>query len=236
MMLKSAPKLDAALARFVSDDGRVDYAVLEADGSALACARDLAQFDLTLLRSREEKLAFWINAYNCLALVGVLKHLRENRSYRGVMQSGYLGALRFFYLDRYVVGGRKLSLATIENRIRRGQLREPRIHFALVCASASCPPLKRGLYSAEHIDDDLDAAARNFICSPKGVYVERETHTLWLSPIFKWYHKDFEREAGSVVNYIARYLSDHERAYLERHGAQIRLRYGKYDWTLNSLR
>jgi hypothetical protein len=103
-MLRSAAQLDAALARVVGDDGRVDYVALQADDSALACARDLAQADLHQLQSREQQLAFWINAYNCLALVGVLKRLQRNPSYRGVMHGGVLGALRFFYLDRYVVG------------------------------------------------------------------------------------------------------------------------------------
>ncbi|MBI3734158.1 MAG: hypothetical protein HY259_12000, partial [Chloroflexi bacterium] len=63
--------------------------------------------------------------------------------------------------------------------------------------------------------------------------VERETHTVWLSPIFKWYRKDFERAAGSVLAYLARYWDEDDRAYLERHGAQVRLRYFKYDWSLN---
>jgi hypothetical protein len=225
--------LDAALARLVSAEGRVDYAALETDGSALACARDLARFDLTALRSREQKLAFWINAYNCLVLAGVLQRLERNPSYRGVMHAGVLSALRFFYLERYVVGGRALSLATIENRILRGELREPRIHFALVCASLSCPRLKHGLYSAEDIDAELEMAAQQFIRSAGGVRVEREAHTVWLSRIFKWYRKDFERAAGSVLAYVAPYLSADERAYLDRHGTQLRIRYIDYDWQLN---
>ncbi len=235
-MLHGVAQLDAALRQFVSADGQVDYAALDADGSVAACARELAAYDERMLQTRAQKLAFWINAYNCLALVGVLRRLQRDPRYRGVMQAGYLGALRFFYLDRFVVCGRSLSLSSIENKILRGELREPRIHFALVCASTSCPPLKRGLYSAEQIDAELDLAARQFIGNPKNVLVERETHTLWLSTIFKWYRKDFEREAGSVLNFLMRYFDDDARAYLERHGAQVRLRYFKYDWSLNRLR
>jgi uncharacterized protein DUF547 len=232
-MLKTAPQLDAALAHFVSEDGRVDYAALAAEGSALVCARELETCDLTLLQTRAEQLAFWINAYNCLVLVGVIRHLKNDSAYRGVMHRGWVSALRFFYLDHYLVGGRRFSLATIENHILRGELKEPRIHFALVCASASCPPLKNGLYSAEHIEAELDMAARQFIRSAKGVCVERETHTLWLSPIFKWYRSDFERAAGSHINYITRYLSADDAGYLDRHGAQVRVRHFNYDWRLN---
>jgi hypothetical protein len=232
-MVHGAAQLDAALARLVSADGRVDYAALESDGSALACARDLARFDLTALRSREQQLAFWINAYNCLVLAGVLERLGPNPSYRGVMHDGWAGALRFFYLDRHVIGGRKLSLATIENRILRGKLREPRIHFALVCAARSCPRLKHGLYSAEHIEAELEMAAQQFIRSPDGVRLEREARTVWLSRIFKWYRKDFERAAGSVLGYVARYLNEDERDYLDRHGTDLRIRFFDYDWQLN---
>lgn len=233
MMLQGAAHLDAALRRFVDAEGRVDYAALAADGSALACARELAACEPGALRSREERLAFWINAYNCLTLASVVEALRANPRYRGVMEGGLLGALRFFYLRRHTVCGRRLSLAAIENRILRGELQEPRVHFTLVCASASCPPLRHGLYSAEHIDEEMEMAARLFIHSRRGVWVERETHTVWLSPIFKWYRKDFERAAGSVLAYLARYWDEDDRAYLERHGAQVRLRYFKYDWSLN---
>ncbi|MEP7199124.1 MAG: DUF547 domain-containing protein [Chloroflexota bacterium] len=235
-MLRGAVQLDAALRQFVSADGKVDYAALDAEGSASACAREIAECDERMLQTREQKLAFWINAYNCLTIVGVLRRLERDPHYRGVMSSGWLGALRFFYLDRYVVCGRTLSLSTIENKILRGELREPRVHFALVCASTSCPPLKRGLYSAEQIDAELDMAARQFIQNPKHALIERETHTLWLSAIFKWYRKEFERAAGSVPNYLTRYLDDEARAYLDRHGAELKVRYFTYDWGLNSER
>src|SRR5438105_13293394 len=100
------------------------------------------------------------------------------------MHGGWLGALRFFYIDRHVVGRRRLSLATIENRILRGELHEPRIHFALVCAALGCPLLKHGLYSAEDIEAEPESAAQQFIRSPRGVHIEREQRIVWLSRIF----------------------------------------------------
>ena len=232
-LLSSASQLDAALHRFVDEHGRVDYGAIGADGTLAERARELERFDRESLHSREDKLAFWINAYNTLVLVGVLDALKQRPQRPGVAVGGWLGLLRFFYLKRYIVGGTKLSLATIENRILRKDLREPRVHFALVCAATSCPPLKQGLYTAERIHAELDNAAQQFIRSPAGVLVERETHTLWLSRIFKWYHGDFERAAGSVLKYVRPYLSADDQAYLDRHEPQVRLRYFNYNWQLN---
>lgn len=232
-LLRSAPQLDAALHRFVDEHGMVDYAAVQADGTIEASARELEHFDLSALENRAEKLAFWINAYNSLVLAGVLAALKRDPQTTSVAAGGWLGVVRFFYLKRYSVGGKQLSLATIENRILRKELREPRVHFALVCAATSCPPLKQGLYAAERIEAELDSAARLFILSPIGVLVEPETHTLWLSRIFKWYHGDFERAAGSVLSYVTPYLSVGDQAYLERHRPQVRLRYFGYDWRLN---
>ena len=76
-------------------------------------------------------------------------------------------------------------------------------------------------------------AARQFIQSPSGALVERETHTLWLSRIFKWYHGDFERAAGSVLKYVMPYLSADDQDYLGRHQSEVRLRYFAYSWQLN---
>ena len=244
ILLPAVARFDAALRQCVDAAGRVDYAAFADNESLRQRVAELAMHDWDALRSRAEKLAFWINAYNTLVIASVVEAVRRDPNFRGVLGSDtwalwplqrakdLLAGARFF-LRGHGVGGRKVSLYSIEHRILRGELREPRIHFALVCGAESCPPLRRGLYSAAHIDAELDNAARNFIGNPQFVLIERETHTVWLSAIFKWYRNDFERAAGSVLNYIAQYRSDDERAYLERHGAQAHLRYFKYNWTLN---
>src|SRR5439155_689604 len=106
-------KDEKRLRQLVDAEGRVDYAALRSDGSALARARELETCDLEALQGRAEKLAFWINAYNALVLAGVLRALRERPEMRGLADGGGLGLLRFFYLQRYCVGRRRLSLATI---------------------------------------------------------------------------------------------------------------------------
>jgi hypothetical protein len=253
ILLPSALRLDIALQKYVDPAGRVDYGALGNEASVRERSKELEACNLSALYTREEKLTFWINTYNLLVIVGVLDELRRNPSYQGVLGGDawalwpprriaeLLGAWRFFYRRVYVVGGQPLTLADLEHRILRDELKEPRIHFALVCAADSCPPLRRGLYSTDTIHEELDTATRNFIRSPKGSYIERETHTVWLSPIFEWYRRDFEQAMRSRVekaalHYAMRYLTDDDLLYLKRHGAQVRLRYFKYNWTLNARR
>jgi hypothetical protein len=114
-----------------------------------------------------------------------------------------------------------MSLYTLENTIIRKRFREPRIHFALNCASSSCPPLPERLFAAESLDDDLDTLTRRFIDSDAVSYDETR-HMLSVSRIFRWYRKDF---SPSVGDYIAGYRSVPTDA---------RLVFQPYDWSLNS--
>jgi hypothetical protein len=253
ILLPSTMRLEIALQKYVDPDGRVDYGALGNEASVRERIKELETYNLNALSTRADKLAFWINAYNLLSLVSVLDELKRNPNYQGVLGGSewswwppkrlkdLLNAWRFFYRRAYVVGGRSLSLDDIESYMLRGELKEPRVHFALVCGAESCPPLRRGLYTATYIDQELDIATRDFIRSPKGSYIERATHTVWLSRIFKWYRSDFEhamrsRAEHAVLYYVMRYFTEDDLSYLKRHESQVRLRYFKYDWTLNSRR
>ena len=113
-------------------------------------------------------------------------------------------------------------------------MNEPRIHFALNCASASCPLLKNGLYSEESLELELENAAHTFIQSPRGVAIDRSSNTVRLSRIFKWYRKDFKTVAGGVLQYIQIYLPDDDGSYIKNHISRISIQYMKYDWKLHT--
>ena len=115
----------------------------------------------------------------------------------------------------------------------RKKFSEPRIHFALNCASQSCPLLKDGLYSAENLDRELGMAATLFIRSPKGAWLDRKNRILHLSPIFEWYKKDFEKSSGGVVEFVKKYLREEDRKFIEEHSSEIEISYQEYDWGLN---
>ncbi len=133
-------------------DGRVDYGAIAADPGFTATVADIANADLAG-HDRESLLAFSINAYNVLAVKGILD---------GHSPASSFGKLRFFYRDKYTVAGEPLSLHAFEKEHIR-TLDEPRIHFAIVCASASCPPLRSEAYLPQTLDQQLDHNARRFL-------------------------------------------------------------------------
>jgi len=138
--------------------------------------------------------------------------------------------VRYFKLQDWPLGGRKISLYDLEHRVLR-PLGEPRIHFAIICASRSCPFLRSEAYSAARLDAQLDEQARQFVNDPFRNRFDKATKTAHLSEIFKWFEEDFQG-AGSVQKYIARYIADPEVARdLAQDGYKIQ--YVDYDWNLN---
>jgi hypothetical protein len=180
----------------------------------------------------DAKLAFWINAYNILAIDLVRRHYP-------VESIKDIGSFLFPVWNREVarIEGRDVSLGEIEHEILR-PMGEPRIHAAIVCASTSCPPLARTPYRAERIDADLADAMRTWLASTrKGVAIDRSRRIITLSRIFDWFGEDFEAQGG-VLTAIAPYLDDDDAAWLSkegRTGRDVQIRYFDYDWSLNDL-
>jgi hypothetical protein len=202
-------------------EGRVDYDAIGNDPGFETTVERIATADL-VGHDRTDLLAFYINAYNVLAVKGIL----DGRSPRSA-----LGKLRFFYRDRYTVAGELLSLHRLENdRIR--PLGEPRIHFAIVCASASCPPLRSEAYAVHSLDLQLDDNARRFLNDTGKNRVDLDAGVVHLSKIFKWFREDFEAAAGDVQSYIAEFIDD-EQAARELRDGTLDVRYLDYDWSLN---
>jgi hypothetical protein len=207
----------------------VDYAGLGRSAAWRRLVAGLERFDPDALGSRAERLAFWINAYNLLAIDLVVKGypLESIRD---------LGSLWRPVWKREAgrVGGRPVTLDEIEHEILR-PLGEPRIHAAIVCASLSCPALRREPYGAEQLEAQLDAAARRWLADrEKGLALDPERGTLALSKIFDWFAQDFAAQGG-VLAFATRHAPPAERAWLERHAGRARLRYLDYDWRLNDL-
>ena len=203
-------------------DGDVDYPAIRkdlrfADYLALLNRVDPNQF------SRDDGFAFWINAYNAFAIQGILD---------GLTPAPYLGWYRYFHGREYQVGGRRLTLSVLEHDIIRKQFREPRMHFAIVCASSSCPKLQSWAYQGEQLNQQLDRVAREFINDSSRNRFDRASKTLYLSKIFGWFTEDFEAEAGSLPKYLARYVADAELAK-ELMVIPYRIEYLEYDWSLN---
>jgi len=204
-------------------DGRVDYGAIAADPGFTATVADIANADLAGC-DREALLAFSINAYNVLAVKGILD---------GHSPASSFGRLRFFYRDTYTIAGEYLSLHAFEKEHIR-TLEEPRIHFAIVCASASCPPLRSEAYLPQKLDEQLDDNARRFLNDSAKNRYDLNANVANVSKIFKWFAEDFEAAAGTVPRYIASFVDDEEVAAALRED-RFKLRYLKYDWSLNGI-
>lgn len=224
-------RLNSALSSYVDSEGKVDYSSLEADKTVEEFANWLETFDRKSLKTVNEKIAFWINAYNMLIIHGVIMRLRKDLKYADTGNRGRFQRLAFFYKTKYKIGGKKYSFSQIEKMLRSAS--DPRVHFAMSCASQSCPALKNSLYTTENLDHELDYAARAFIRSSQGSRLDKENKTIYLSAIFKWYEKDFGKTSGSALSFVEKYLGKEERDFVKANRSEIKVDFLPYDWGLN---
>jgi hypothetical protein len=165
----------------------------------------------------KEQLAFHINAYNAW----ILRNILAKYPTKGPLA----GEPLFFHGNRIVISGRKTSFDHFEQKVIRPTFKEPRIHFALNCASRSCPPLRSEPYDAAKLDTQLDEQTRLYVNSPLGVKPEGDGAAL--SKIFDWYKEDFGGD-GAVLAFLKKYR-----------GGKLdfkKISYQEYDWGLNEAK
>lgn len=205
--------------------GVVDYPAIQLDDRLPAYLTQVDRVDPNGFATRNERLAFWINAYNAFAVKGILDHYSP---------MSYVGRYRYFIGRDYRVGGVTINLYDLERQVLIKQFQEPLIHFAIVCASASCPKLQSWPYEPDQLNVQLDRVAREFINDPTRNRFDRKKKVASLSMIFKWFHDDFSRAAGSLLTYITRYVSDPELVQ-DLMQSDYRIEYLDYDWSLNGI-
>lgn len=211
--------LTEVLERFVDAQGQVDYPGLLAGRGPLdrfvallgAVGPELRP---ELFPDANSRLAYYLNAYNALVLFNVL----ESWPLESVDDS----KLEFFILARFRVDGRWTNLYDLENRVVRPQFGEPRVHFALNCASRGCPRLPREPFSAERLEQQLARETDRFLHEERNVRVRGEE--LSLSELFDWFSEDFEPDPLTWIRAAAPDLE------LPAHGT---LRFEPWDWSLN---
>ena len=222
-------KFDQVLKNYVDDQGRIDYNGIATDAPFRAYMEAL-QTARTDSMSRNEQLAFWINAYNAVTIDKVIKWKPE-KSVRETFVPGVWTGTKFFTTREHTVAGKSLSPDDIEHEILRKHFKEPRIHFAIVCASSSCPPLPRFAYTGENVQIKLEEETRKYINSGRGTQIDSARNELHLSKLFDWFAGDFEHASGSVLNFIKPYLDEKGRAFLDKKPG---IKYIHYDWALNA--
>lgn len=220
---------DQVLKTYVNNQGLVDYNGIAGDQSFKIYMETLKSAQTDAM-SRDGQLAFWINAYNAVTIDKVIKW-KPKKSVRETFVPGVWTGTKFFTTREHTVAGKSLSQDDIEHEILRKQFKDPRIHFAIICASSGCPLLPRFAYTEENVQTMLEEETRKYINSDRGTKIDSAENTLYLSKLFDWFAGDFEYKSGSVLNFIKPYLGEKALAFVEKNP---KIKYLPYDWALNA--
>ena len=215
---------------------RFDYKGLKANPEDLNdYLEEVGKADLASL-ARNELLALLINVYNACTIRTILDTFTPE-SPEGV--ASIRDIPQVFDRKACVVGGYTLSLNNIEHNLIRPLFKDPRIHFAVNCASVSCPPLAEEAFVGERLDSQLDTAARRALSSPANVRVEGGR--LRVTKLFDWYGSDFVTPGfrgaeATLPRFIRNYASDEVGQWIDARGGNPPVAFLDYDWSLNRAR
>jgi len=196
----------------------VDFKKLKSDQRFQTLLTSIADFPLDSLKTIEQKLAFYINAYNILAMDMVSRHWPLKR----LTDLGNIFSPVWTH-HAGVIGGNDITLRELEHAILR-KMGEPRVHFAINCASISCPNLRVEAYREGIIYEQLDEQTEQFINDQKGVY--QKGKKTYVSKIFKWFEEDFD-EKGGVEAFILEYRPD-LKGQIQKNAYRL------YDWNVTT--
>jgi hypothetical protein len=196
---------------------KVDYQAIKTEGSIDKAYQIISTYKVKKITNRNEKLSFYINAYNILALKSVVDHwpiksIKDIGSWYRPIWNKPVGE----------VGGEAVSLGDIEHKILR-LMGEPRIHFAIVCASVSCPNLRDEPYTADRLDHQLDQQVRQFL-NNQGKGMRIEDKVIRVSKIFDWFQEDFDSIGG-----ISKFIYHYKPEFI---GLKVKANI-PYDWSVN---
>lgn len=218
-------KLGGVLKSVVREDGRVFYGKLAADTAALdAYIAQLAEADFEAL-SRDAKLALLINAYNAFTLKLIAEYWPV-KSIKDIPDD------KRWSHARWTIGGLgEVSLDAIEHQYLRPKFAEPRIHFAVNCASEGCPPLRQFAYTGAEIDRQLEDSTTRAHNDPR--WLKLEGDTVKLTRLYLWFRGDFTQKAGSPVEFAAQFNTQ-LAARLKKGDVDVEIM--EYDWSINAAK
>lgn len=241
---------DADLHKYVDGNGNVNYRSWKANrtgvDSFLASASKITAEDYSHM-SKEQKLALWINLYNAGTIKQILDHYPIHKTGLNFYPDSSIRQIDGVW-DKYKLqaAGKQVSLSDIENKILRGEFKEPLIHFAINCASHGCPKILNRSYNSDTIYKDMEASAHAFVHDSDKNRIDTKQQKLELSRIFEWFGDDFkERYGGSqsknfagrstreaaVLNFLVKHVDGSQKEMIQAN--KFALNYRPYDWSLN---
>lgn len=178
--------------------------------------------------SSAEKQAFLINAYNAYTVDLIVR----NYPLKSINELGSLVKTAWKRKEMKLLG-ETVNLDNIEHDMARGNFKEPRLHFAFVCASIGCPQLRNEAWTAAQLESQYEDAARKFVSdSSRNRYV-KEKNRLELSSIFKWYRKDFDDAPGGLFGFLANRITSDPEAQKKIREGKSEIKFLDYNWELN---
>lgn len=241
---------DGLLKKYVDEAGWVDYPGLIADRAPLdRYVAALGQVTPAELQSwsREDQLAFYINAYNAITLVRIIDNYPPKGSgilFPKVSIRNITGVWKW---TKNNVAGEEITLDALEHEVIRAKFGDARIHASIVCASISCPALLNEAFTGENLEEQLERASTAFATDPSRNLIDIEARTATISEIFDWFAEDFESYKAEVpgladaggnkqkfaggLGFLARYGGPEVKEFLNSGNYTLKL--GDYDWGLN---
>jgi len=225
----------ALLAEHVKE-GHVDYKGLQKDARLDAYLQQLQETNPDTIGDDKDRLAFWLNVYNAFTLKLIVDNYpikSINELHFGGLYIGTLLKKTVWHKVFIEINGKALSLNNIEHDIIRKNFREPRIHFALVCASVSCPPLRSEAFEGYKLDAQLHDQAVRFFSDLTKNHFDLEDKVAYLSPILDWYERDFGGDDVAVLRFVATFLPAPLAQAILAEPEAWNVKHTKYDWGLN---
>ena len=223
---------DRILKKYDNTDGMVDYQGLKASSVDIqglnSYLQQLSTAHSQVQATKEGTLAFWINAYNAVTVHGILREYPTTS-----IRNHTAKVLRYnIWKDlKLYVGGQPYSLEQIEHEILR-KMGEPRIHFAIVCASIGCPRLLNEAYVANRLNDQLEVNSRDFFSRSRNFRYDQSSNVFHMSAILKWFPEDFGANQAAQLRTIAGWLPN-DAAKNAALSNSVSVRSLEYDWALN---
>ncbi|PCJ16755.1 MAG: hypothetical protein COB02_15400 [Candidatus Cloacimonadota bacterium] len=225
-------EFDSELKKYVDNDGNVDYLNWKKNFKTLDFLFNdvLSKIDTKTLKGKE-KMAFFINVYNILTIKAMLRFYPLKSIMEKVSRVGGF----HFWKDTYVqFSNEKYSLDQIEHKILR-PMKDAKIHFAIVCASKSCPPLRNEVFLSENLKSQLEDQAFKFFAISNNFKIDRDKEIIYFSSILSWFMKDFSSSESTLLKSVSGFLPKNDKNFIVNNDlSNYSIKYTKYDWAINS--
>ena len=228
---------DKLLKKYVHN-GLVDYVNLTKDKGLNSYINALSKFNPNTLTSNEDKLAFWINAYNAYTLKVIVDNYPVssiNDLHSGGRIIGHILKTTVWDKDFVVINNKNMTLNEIEHEIIRPKFKDPRVHFALVCAAVSCPPLRNEAFVGEKLNEQLNDQGKIFLSDQSKNSFDVKNKIADLSKILDWFGSDFGNNNTQILLRIKEYLPKQISESLDANIINWDINFKTYNWELNKV-